>query len=194
MSFIIYPSLSLLSGLAIYLLGKRMEWSRHAKIVMGLIVALIFAIFSFFLYADIIRCPFPFFSHMKSSEFMFHSDITHITKSIVPKIVVLFLFLLYPFWILAGYAYPMLLEKRRRITQEIYTYTDVRSKKGAHAKNINYIKNDSNIDESREDTGIYGPQITNKAADSMKSSDYSVQRGEDIQKCGQDAIETPWVV
>jgi hypothetical protein len=97
MSFIIDPPLLLLSGLVIYLLGKRMEWSRHAKIVVGLAVVLIFVIFSVFLYADIIRCPFPFFSHIKGSEFMFHSDITRITKSMVPKIIVLFLFLLYPF-------------------------------------------------------------------------------------------------
>jgi hypothetical protein len=112
MSFIIDPPLLLLSGLAIYLLDKRMEWSRHAKIVVGLSVALIFVIFSVFLYTDIICCPFPFCSHI-GSEFMFHCDITHITKSMVPKIVVLFLFLLYPFWILAGYACPMLLKKRR---------------------------------------------------------------------------------
>ncbi len=116
MSFIIDPSLLLLSGLSIYLLGKRMAWSRHAKVVVGRAVALIFTIFSIFLYADIIRCTFPFFSHMKGSEFMFHSDITHITKSMVPKIVVMFLFLLYPFWIFAGYACPLLLEKRRRIS------------------------------------------------------------------------------
>ena len=54
MSFIRYPPLLLLSGLAIYLLGKRKEYIMHAKIVVGLVVALIFVTFSFFLYADII--------------------------------------------------------------------------------------------------------------------------------------------
>ncbi len=48
MSFIIDLSLLLLSGLAIYLLGKRREWSRHAKTVVGLAVVLIFVIFSVF--------------------------------------------------------------------------------------------------------------------------------------------------
>lgn len=148
MSFILDPPLLLLSGLAIYFLGKRMEWSRHAKIVVGLAVALIFVIFSVFLYADIIRCTFPFFPHMKGSEFMFHSDMTHITKSMVPKIVVLFLFLLYPFWIFAGYACPLLLKKRKRISQEVYTYSDVRSKNGAHSKSISIIENNSNFDKS----------------------------------------------
>ncbi|MDQ1255127.1 MAG: hypothetical protein QG646_4406, partial [Euryarchaeota archaeon] len=196
MSFIIDPPLLLLFGLGIYFLGKKMEWSRHAKIVVGLAIVLIFVIFSVFLYADIIRCPFPFFSQMKGSEFMFHSNITHITKSMVPKIVVLFLFLLYPIWILAGYAYPLLLKKRRRISREVYKYSDVKSKNGAHAKSISNSKNDSNIisdsnsDEPGEATGVYSPQIADKAADSTNSSVYSVKRGEDIRKCVQDAVDS----
>ena len=133
MSFLIDPPLLLLSGLAIYLLGKRMQWSRHAKIVIGLAIALIFIIFSALLYADIIRCTFPFFSHLSGSEFMFHSNITHITKSMVPEIVVLFLFLLYPVWIFAGYASALLIEKRRRISQR-YTLTLMsRAKRGIKA-------------------------------------------------------------
>jgi len=190
MSFIIDPPLLLLSGLAIYFLGKRMKWSRHAKIVVGLAVVLIFVIFSVFLYADIIRCTFPFFSHMKGSEFMFHSDITHITKSMVPKIVVLFLFLLYPFWIIAGYAYPLILEKRKRISKEVYTYSDVKSKNRIHAKSINNSKNKGIIDESGELTGVFGPQIADKAADSTKSSVYSVKRDKDIRKCVKDAVDS----
>ncbi|HET8688153.1 MAG TPA: DUF362 domain-containing protein, partial [Methanosarcina sp.] len=157
---------------------------------MGLAIVLIFVIFSFFLYADIVRCTFPFFSHMKGSEFMFHSNITHITKSMVPKIVVLFLFLLYPFWIIAGYAYPMLLEKRRRISKEVYTYSDVKSKNRVHAKSISNSKNDVNIDESEELTGVTGPQIADKAADSTESSVYSVKRNKDIRKCVKDAVDS----
>lgn len=162
MSFILDPPLLLLSGLVIYILGKRMEWSRHAKIVVGLAIVLIFVIFSVFLYADIIRCPFPFFSQMKGSEFMFHSNMTHITKSMVPKIVVLFLFLLYPFWILAGYAYPLLFEKRKRISQKVYTYSDVRSKNRTHARSVV----------------------------NMNPSVYSVKRGENVRKCVQEAIDS----
>lgn len=162
MSFIIDPPLLLLSGLGIHFLGKRMEWSRHAKIVVGLAIVLIFVIFSVFLYADIIRCPFQFFSQMKGSEFMFHSNLTHITISRVPKIVVFFLFLLYPCWILAGYAYPLLFEKRKRISQKVYTYSDVKSKKRTHANSVV----------------------------NMNSSVYSVKRGENVRKCVQEAIDT----
>ncbi len=127
---------------------------------------------------------------MKGSEFMFHSDITRITKSMVSKIIVLFLFLLYPFWILAGYACPLLMEKKRYISKEIYTYSDVKSKNLIHAKSINNIKNGSNIGGSRDATGVYSSQIADLAANSTNSSIYSVKRGEDIRKCVQDAVDS----
>ena len=188
MSFLIDPPLLLISGLAIYFLGKRMQWSRHAKIVLGLAIALIFIIFSTLLYADIIRCTFPFFSHLKGSDFMFHSDIfsSHnitINKSVVPKIIVLFLFLLYPFWILAGYASALLMEKRRRISQEVYTYSDVKSKK----------RKDGNGNGSETITGA-GNNIdisTNSGTESSPSisSVFAVKRGKEARKCVIDAID-----
>jgi len=85
MSFIIDPPLLLFCGLAIYFLGQRLKWSRHAKIVLGLAVALVFIVFSFLLYADIIDCAFPFFSELSGSRFMFHSDITKIRSPRSPK-------------------------------------------------------------------------------------------------------------
>jgi hypothetical protein len=128
MSFLIDPPLLFLSGLSIYMLGERLEWDRHAKIVIGIFIASIFIVFSSLLYADIIRCTFPFFSGLKGSEFMFHSNYTGITKSMVPAIVVAFLFLLYPIWIFAGYSLALLSRKRRLISKEVYTYSDVKSK------------------------------------------------------------------
>ena len=83
MSFVIDPPLLLLCGLAIYFLGQRLKWSRHAKIVVGLAVALVFIVFSFLLYADVIDCVFPFFSELNGSSFMFHSNVTTIYRPIV---------------------------------------------------------------------------------------------------------------
>ncbi|MHB8120372.1 MAG: DUF362 domain-containing protein [Methanothrix sp.] len=187
MSFLIDPPLLLLSGLAIYLFGRRMQWSRHAKIVIGLAIALIFIIFSALLYADIIRGSFPFFSHLSGSEFMFHSNLTHITKSMVPEIVVLFLFLLYPVWIFAGYASAMLIEKRRHISQEIYSYSDVKSKK----------RNNGNSGESDAIAGansnVSSVNIsTNSRTERPPSvpSVYAVKRGKDTRKCVIDAIDS----
>ena len=189
MSFLIDPPLLLLSGLAIYLLGKRMQWSRHAKIVIGLAIALIFIIFSALLYTDIIRCTFPFFSHLSGSEFMFHSNITHITKSMVPEIVVLFLFLLYPVWIFAGYASALLIEKRRRISPEIYTYSDVKSKK--RNKGINNGSNGSNAITGANSSISSAGTITNSRIDRTLAlpSVYAVKRGKDTRKCVIDAID-----
>jgi uncharacterized protein (DUF362 family) len=128
LSFLIDPPLLVLSGLAIYFLGQRLEWSRQSKIVVGSGIVLVFVIFSSLLYADLIKCVFPFFSGMKGSGFMLHTNLTGISKAQVPSFAVVFLFLLYPFWMFAGYATALLLQKRRRKSKEIYSLKDVRSR------------------------------------------------------------------
>jgi uncharacterized protein (DUF362 family) len=159
MSFLIDPILLFFSGLAIYYLGRKMDWNRHAKIVVGLVIASLFIIFSTLLCTDLVRCTFPFFSQLSGSRFMLHSDLTNIEKSSVPQIVVLFFFLLYPVWIFAGYALALLIEKKRLVSQDIYTYSDVRSK-------------------SRMKAGL------NKSY-----SLYAVTRGKDTRQCVRDAID-----
>lgn len=128
MSFLIDPPLLVLSGLAIYLIGQRLDWNRQSKIVVGAGIVLVFIAFSSLLYADLIKCVFPFFSGMKGSEFMLHTNFTGISKAQVPSFVVVFLFLLYPFWIFGGYTAALLLQKRRRKSKEIYSRNDVRSR------------------------------------------------------------------
>lgn len=59
---------------------------------------------------------------------MFHSNLTKIGKSDFPQIIILFLFLLYPVWIFAGYSLALLTEKKRLVSHEIYTYSNVKSK------------------------------------------------------------------
>jgi len=125
---LIDPPLLFISGVAIYIVGHRLEWNRQSKIVVGLGIALIFVIFSSLLYLDLIRCTFPFFSGMKGHEFMLHSNLTGIYKTQVPAFVVVILFLLYPFWIFAGYATVLLIQKRRRFSREIYSFEDVRNR------------------------------------------------------------------
>jgi hypothetical protein len=104
MSFIIDPPLLFLSGLFIFFAGKRLEWNRHAKIVVGIIIVFTFVVYSSLLYANVFRFVFPFIGGIKGSEFMFHTNLTGISKAHVPMILVVVLFLLYPFWIFAGYA------------------------------------------------------------------------------------------
>ena len=172
MSFLIDPPLLLLSGLAIYFLGRRLEWSRHAKIVMGIVIAMTFIVFSALLCEDAVRCPFPFFSWMKASEFMFHTNFTGIARSDVPAIIVAFLFLLYPVWIFAGYASALLIVKKRRFVKETYTYSDVKSKNRVRTK----------IDEA-------GAGGSAQRKDEMDRSIYAVTRGNDTKKCVREAID-----
>lgn len=138
MSFVIDPPLLFLSGLVIYFLGQKLEWNRHAKIVVGIAILLTFIAYSALLYADIFRCVFPFFSGMSGSDFMLHTNITGISKADVPSIIVVILFILYPFWIFFGYASALLLSKRRRVSKEKFTYSDVKSKSRSAARPAAY--------------------------------------------------------
>lgn len=128
MSFLIDPPLLVLSGLFIYFGGRRLGWNRHAKIVVGIAIVLVFVLFSSLLYADVFRSVFPFFSETRGSDFMLHSNTTGITKEMVPAAAILLLFVLYPFWLFAGYAAALLVSKRRLVSGEVYSYTDVRSR------------------------------------------------------------------
>ena len=196
MSFIIDPPLLLFCGLAIYFLGQRLKWSRHAKIVLGLAVALVFIVFSFLLYADIIDCAFPFFSELSGSRFMFHSDITKIEKSEVPKIIVLFLFLLYPIWILAGYSILMLLKKRSRVSKKVFSYSQVKSRIEAKPESTEQIDRGRQSEPLEADSGAYSLKEDENASNSAKGSSnsakessYSIRRGQDTRKCVFEAIE-----
>ncbi len=129
MSFLIDPPLLFLFGVLIYFAGKGLEWNRHAKIVVGAAIVLLFIVFSTLLYLDAFRCVFPVLCDgMTGSEFMFHTNYTGIAKDDVPVIVAVVLFLLYPLWIFLGYALALLISKRRRFTKETYSYGDVKSR------------------------------------------------------------------
>jgi hypothetical protein len=123
MSFFIDPPLLVLSGLAIFLLGKELKWSRHAKIVVGIFIGLVFIAYSSLLYADFVRFTIPFFANQTGSAFMFHTDITNIHKDQIPKIAVFFLFLLYPVWIFAGYAAALLWDKKKYAPEKGRSYS-----------------------------------------------------------------------
>ncbi len=128
MSFLIDPPLLILSGILIYFGGPKLGWNRHAKIVVGVAIVLIFIIFSSLLYAGIFRCVFPFFPEKTGSDFMFNSYTTHITTDMVPTAAAVLLFLLYPVWLFAGYAAMLLISKRRLVSSDEYSFKDVKSR------------------------------------------------------------------
>ena len=146
MSFLLDPPALIVIGAALYFVGKELKLERLTKITIGLLVVLIFILFSLMLYADIFRCIFPVLCNcncasgkcldcidgsMSGSMFMFHSNIwPYIKKDNVPFLFVLILFLLYPVWIYFGYAFALLSSKRRRRVQKDFkTYKDVKSRR-----------------------------------------------------------------
>lgn len=130
MSFLLDPPALFVIGIVLYSVGNKLGLERLARITIGLLLVLFFVLFSLLLYADVFRCVFPVVcKSMSGSEFMFHSDITGIYKKDVPLLVVILLFALYPLWIYLGYASAFLLSKRRRVSKEVYSYKDVKSRR-----------------------------------------------------------------
>lgn len=130
MSFLLDPPALFAIGIVLYFTGKKLRLERLAKITLGLLIVLSFILFSMLLYADVFRCVFPVLCQsMSGSEFMFHSDITGIYKKDVPLLVVILLFALYPLWIYMGYASAYFLSKRRRVSKEVCSYNDVKSRR-----------------------------------------------------------------
>ena len=129
MSFLLDPPLLFIIGAILYFLGNRLGLERLAKITIGNLVVSIFILFSILLYLDIFRCVFPLIcSNASGSEFMFHSDITGIYKPEVSVLLVVFMFALYPFYIFFGYAAAMMISKRRRFSDELYSYEDLKNR------------------------------------------------------------------
>jgi uncharacterized protein (DUF362 family) len=121
--------------------------------------------------------------------FMFHSDFTKIYKPMVPKIIVLFLFLLYPIWILAGYSIPLLLKKRSQVSGEVFSYSQVKSRKSAGQKSMGHANEACGVVGSAAAAVASDLQAKDAASDSVSSLLYSVKRGPDTRKNVFDAIE-----
>jgi len=129
MSFLLDPPVLIIIGALLYLLGNRLGLESLAKMTIGLLVVVIFIIFGIFLYFDIFRCVFPIIcSSSSGSELMFHSDITGIYKQDVPLIVVAFLFALYPLFIYFGYVTAFVMSKRRRLSNELFSFKDLKNR------------------------------------------------------------------
>lgn len=141
MSFLIDPPLLFIAGIALYFAGRTFGLERLTKITIALLIVFTFVSFSLLLYADVFRCTFPLVcSGQSGSKFMFHSDVTGIYKSDVPFPVVAVLFMLYPVWIYMGYALALMVSKRRRVSGEVYSYSDVKSRKSQNGSRYSVVR------------------------------------------------------
>lgn len=129
MSFLLDPPSLFIIGILLYFIGNKLGLERLAKITIGLLVVIVFISFSILLYADVFRCVFPIICNGASgSDFMFHTDITHIEKNDVPLLVVILLFALYPVFIFLGYASALVISKPRIGSKDAFSYKDVKSR------------------------------------------------------------------
>ncbi len=178
MSFLLDPPLLFIIGVLLYFLGNRLGLERLAKMTIGLLVVLIFIIFSIFLYLDIFRCVFPIIcSSSSGSEFMFHSDITGIYKQDVPLIVVAFLFALYPLFIYFGYATALVMSKRRRLSSELYSYEDLKKRGKDRQAELKYeVVRYPDIDQGIQDKH----QAVRHAVDALGGMGAFVKNGDKV--------------
>ncbi|MFQ6136182.1 MAG: hypothetical protein ACE5PM_03275 [Candidatus Hydrothermarchaeales archaeon] len=112
MSFLLDPPSLVLIGIILWLVGKRFELGKSRLIVIGGLVVAIFIGISTALYLDLMRWRIPGLWDMEGSVWMFHSNITGISKADVPLVAVVVVFLLYPLWLYLGYAAGRLLTER----------------------------------------------------------------------------------
>ncbi|MDD5616817.1 MAG: DUF362 domain-containing protein [Candidatus Methanoperedens sp.] len=130
MSFLLDPPALFVLGILLYFAGNKLKLERLARITIGAMIVLTFISFSLLLYSDVFRCVFPVICNgISGSEFMFHSNITGIYKNDVPLLLVIVSFVLYPVWIFLGYAVSIILTKRMRVSKEVCSYQNIKSRK-----------------------------------------------------------------
>lgn len=128
MSFFLDPPALVLLGALVYVVAKRIHLEKFWVTILGIIITGTFIVVSVLLYLDVIRWYIPFVIDMKGSEWMFHTNITGIYKEDVPKIIVVIMFGLYPFWYKAGYTTAQFISKKRQLDKTIYNYNHVKSR------------------------------------------------------------------
>ncbi len=114
MSFFLDPPALFFLGMVLYIVGVKWNLTEENMIAIGTIIVFLFISVSVLLYLDAISCFISFLcGNSSGSEFMFHSDLTGIYKKDVPMILVILLFLMYPLWHYAGYAFARKFTKNR---------------------------------------------------------------------------------
>ncbi len=96
------PTLVLL-GILLSFIGERYHLENRSLKKAGGVIIAFFWVVSSLLYLDLIRWYIPGLWNMKGSVWMFHSNITGISKAVVPPMVVVLMFLLYPVWLYIGF-------------------------------------------------------------------------------------------
>ncbi len=128
MSFFLDPPALFIIGVVLFVLRKRYGWKiQNVTIIGGFIAFILFMGGSALLYLDMVRWPLP---DQKGSVWMFHTDITGISKAAVPIVVAVVMLLIYPLWLYLGHQLAQRwLTKPMVLTSEMFSYEDVKSRR-----------------------------------------------------------------
>jgi uncharacterized protein (DUF362 family) len=126
LSFFLDPPALFLLGIMVYYFSKRFKWSFNTTVIMmGLISIGFFLIGSTLLYLDVLAWPLP---PTPGSVWMFHTNITGISKTDVHVGIAVFMLLLYPLWHLLGYLMTLRLDVGSFLLR-VVSFKDVKSRR-----------------------------------------------------------------
>ena len=100
MSFFLDPPALFLLGILLFIVKQEQVWKPNRTFWVGFLLAFVFLVVSPLLYLDIISWPLP---SQSGSDWMFHTPQTGIQKADVSVALVIFMFILYPLWLVLGY-------------------------------------------------------------------------------------------
>lgn len=126
MSFFLDPPALFILGIMIYYFSKRFKWSFSiTATLMGLISIGFFLIGSTLLYLDVLAWPLP---PTLGSVWMFHTNITGISKVDVNVGLAVFMLLLYPLWHFLGYLLALRFDVGSFLLR-VVSFKDVKSRR-----------------------------------------------------------------
>ena len=126
LSFFLDLPLLFILGMFLYHISRRFRWSPRTTVYVGAIISVLFVGGSSLLYLDYVHWPLPY---SEGSVWMFHSNITGISKTDVPLSIVVTLFLFYPLLVSLGYVVALRQDIGAIILKTV-SYQHVKSKKG----------------------------------------------------------------
>ena len=164
LSFFLDPPVLFILGMFLYHVSRRFRWSLRSTVLVGAVISMLFVGGSSLLYLDVIPWPLPY---SEGSVWMFHSNITGISKADVPLSLVVSMFLLYPLWISLGYVIA-LRQDIGAFTLKTVSYEHVKSRK------------EKPVTEVAVRRGPLSSQITREAVEALGGMSRFVKAGDKV--------------
>jgi uncharacterized protein (DUF362 family) len=164
LSFFLDPPVLFILGMFMYHVSRRFRWSLRSTVLVGAVISMVFVGTSSLLYLDVIPWPLPY---SEGSVWMFHSNITGISKADVPLSLVVSMFLLYPLWVSLGYVIALRQDIGAFILKTV-SYEHVKSRK------------EKPVTEVAVRRGPLSSQITREAVEALGGMSGLVKAGDKV--------------